>query len=810
MTGTLCDRNSCLGKRLFPPQSSLPPDKVSGWTPPTKRTAHNFSISHQDTILFRSSSPLGRRPTHTSFHSNNDAAFKDLQLTPAVNVRGSSHSIPRPHPPFNAFQSPIIPTCSSRLAVPPYQTYTTAGKENFITPVKGKSMAKKPAVCPSVWSSRQGQPSHQQQQQNRRARPVWLSSTPKAACVSSGFRPSNSDRSGSSSSSEASHFQLTLSQIHEMEESQKELELDGNGQPLKVTIPPPKVPEDSGYTSCEISTLKSPPSPRVSSPPPPHISSSSSDPLQVEATNEEDLTDIIFAEVAMEDLDSLGHTSSSCDLDPPTLSLTLSPVLYPTSFSTKSESPSKDNTSDSPMDASSKVCSPARVLTVPAEQVMLNESLTNVPCREPQARAGVSSGVVKPRCGFLLDLRRQHINDRIPLQEAVRGQLPRSAVFRGLTLHSVSDVLRNISSETVEHFRFSSEYFSSNVLQDDSSSVLVGDGAFLRLNRGGAGLEEFWIAFKNSPGVDEALISHDWFVNHFKHLVVKLAAMERSYPLRFSHCSLTPDWLMLQLKYRYDREIDRAERSAIHRMCEHDDIPSRRVVLYVSKVYDIPVGCGNDSGLTTPASGVSWNGQGNTIEDETLMEKKQEQQQQPSVDLSDGWYDLPCLLDGPLSHMIKMRHIRVGTKLMVYGAELIGLGSPCHPLDAPPSCCLKLSANSTRRARWDTRLGYQRVPTPFLVSLDSLFPDGGLVGMVTAVVARVYPMVYMEKKEGTKSVMRCARLEERERASWERQRERLVDDICSRVKREYEMEVAQQGMVVSEGVLKIDLLVCVF
>ena len=53
---------------------------------------------------------------------------------------------------------------------------------------------------------------------------------------------------------------------------------------------------------------------------------------------------------------------------------------------------------------------------------------------------------------------------------------------------------------------------------------------------------------------------------------------------------------------------------------------------------------------------------------------------------------------------------------------------------------LKLSANSTRRARWDAKLGYASHPHPMLVPLCSLLPDGGTVGGIDVVITRVYPL----------------------------------------------------------------------
>lgn len=58
---------------------------------------------------------------------------------------------------------------------------------------------------------------------------------------------------------------------------------------------------------------------------------------------------------------------------------------------------------------------------------------------------------------------------------------------------------------------------------------------------------------------------------------------------------------------------------------------------------------------------------------------------------------------------------------------------------------LHLSANSTRRAKWYSKLGYQRSSRAFPIPIDSIYADGGVVGGLDVIVARTYPLTYMEK-----------------------------------------------------------------
>ncbi|KAJ8966370.1 hypothetical protein NQ317_015942 [Molorchus minor] len=54
------------------------------------------------------------------------------------------------------------------------------------------------------------------------------------------------------------------------------------------------------------------------------------------------------------------------------------------------------------------------------------------------------------------------------------------------------------------------------------------------------------------------LLPNGWIKNHYKWIVWKLASYARMFPSQFGGC-LNVENVMQQLKYRYDREIDRAE-----------------------------------------------------------------------------------------------------------------------------------------------------------------------------------------------------------------------------------------------------------
>lgn len=60
---------------------------------------------------------------------------------------------------------------------------------------------------------------------------------------------------------------------------------------------------------------------------------------------------------------------------------------------------------------------------------------------------------------------------------------------------------------------------------------------------------------------------------------------------------------------------------------------------------------------------------------------------------------------------------------------------------------LKINFNSTRRALWYTKLGYQPIPRPFPVKIRTTQEHGGVISAVYICIVRSYPLKYLEKRE---------------------------------------------------------------
>ncbi|CAJ0876110.1 5075_t:CDS:10 [Entrophospora sp. SA101] len=225
-------------------------------------------------------------------------------------------------------------------------------------------------------------------------------------------------------------------------------------------------------------------------------------------------------------------------------------------------------------------------------------------------------------------------------------------------------------------------------------------------------------------GANPKLIDEQWVLNHYKWIVWKITSMIRSYPYLFRDW-LSSDTVLDQLRYRYEREINRAHRSSIKLIVEGDTSPSWPIVLCVSNIIDdkIPI----DSKL--------------------------------SLELTDGWYKIHACIDPPLQRAIMKSKIKIGSKLEICGAKVYGESvGKTSVLEATNSIYLKLSGNSTKPAHWDSKLGFGKF-RPF-ASLNSLTPDGGFIFAIDVVVMRKYPLMYRETTKDGIYIMRNEKGEE--------------------------------------------------
>uniref|UniRef100_A0A1Q3EXT2 Uncharacterized protein n=1 Tax=Culex tarsalis TaxID=7177 RepID=A0A1Q3EXT2_CULTA len=346
--------------------------------------------------------------------------------------------------------------------------------------------------------------------------------------------------------------------------------------------------------------------------------------------------------------------------------------------------------------------------------------------------------------------RKKQKSGRISLRRFVGGD--RASGGEG---GQVAERIRLLSVENVAEFKFEVEaFYGKQYAHENTTGISLGDpDAPIQLildDNCHVGLQEFTSAFLAAPGIDPALIPSGWIENAWKWILLKLASMERQLPQHFDAVT-SPENVMNQLLFRYHVEIDCAKRSVVRKMLEKDDVPGKRMVLFVSRVFrgQLPF--------------------------------------EAEIELCDGWYPIRTVLDAPLTEAVLTGRIVVGTKLMIQGAELLNLNDGCAPLDVPIDVRLRIHANSTRRAHWLAKLGLYQVPTSFLVSCNHVADRGGLVVRLQLVVVRVYPLMYVDKSQGS-SVLRSGRVERRRNLASDANRFDNFQKLCSQVQKELENE----------------------
>ncbi|NWW58300.1 BRCA2 protein, partial [Ifrita kowaldi] len=356
-------------------------------------------------------------------------------------------------------------------------------------------------------------------------------------------------------------------------------------------------------------------------------------------------------------------------------------------------------------------------------------------------------------------------SNRISLKTAVEKKSPSFYSTEELYKYGVSKQCIQVNSTNAESFQFLiKDFFSKEYLLAGNGMQLADGGWLIPTDEGKAGKKEFYRALCDTPGVDPNLITEAWVYNHYRWIVWKLAAMEVSFPCEFANRCLTPETVLLQLKYRYDLEIDKSKRSAIKKIMERDDAAGKTLVLCISKIISL-----------------------NTVVSPSSSNKNMESKKAAAlIEVTDGWYGIRALLDPPLKAFLDRRRLTVGQKIIVHGAELVGPQNGCTPLEAPDSLMLKISANSTRRARWDAKLGFHRDPRPFPLPLSSLYSKGGAVGCIDVVIQRTYPIQWMEKTSAGSYVFRNSRAEEREAAKHAEDQQKKLETLFAKIQAEYE------------------------
>ncbi|CEP13748.1 hypothetical protein [Parasitella parasitica] len=221
-----------------------------------------------------------------------------------------------------------------------------------------------------------------------------------------------------------------------------------------------------------------------------------------------------------------------------------------------------------------------------------------------------------------------------------------------------------------------------------------------------------------------------WVQNHYALIVWKIACQIRSYPDQLKDQWRT-ETVLSQLLYRYEREVNMGQSPALKKVLEQDDNSVKHMILVIVDI------------IETKSSSSYYN----TSNKYQLL-------------LSDGWYKVLSLVDLRMEHAIARKKLKIGYKLSICGAQIVGDKTAQSPLSIRDSeTMLSISSNGCLPARWDEKLGYHRRKL-VIRSIPTIFDDGGTVTAIDIVVCRKFPILYRESLPNGMTITRTAKEEE--------------------------------------------------
>jgi len=362
---------------------------------------------------------------------------------------------------------------------------------------------------------------------------------------------------------------------------------------------------------------------------------------------------------------------------------------------------------------------------------------------------------------------------KVTLRE-LRGDATEMISWASCIEHGVKDVTLRVTSINAIKLRFNSN--------DNTPLFLLGQRDVPKCTNVGKVTDILdWLCCQ---GCDKTFVTEKWIQNHFRWIVWKLAAMERRFPEQLGGQYLNYGHVLSQIKGRYQKELCDAKRPAVRKVLNRDVSACLPIILCVGQILRFkpksPQNAQHDQTI------------GKTGIDEIRLE------------LSDGWYAVPAILDSVLSTLVGSGKICVGSKLMICNAQLVGSEDGVDPLDDDyfsdrRDCriALHITANNTRLAVWDAKLGFvhpkftsQQGGSLLVKTLSGIFPDGGTVPVIDLVLCKVYPRLYLEQLKDDKTVV-TNHLTEAEEAA--RQNDKEINR-----QRESEQFVSDSGTEFSE------------
>ncbi|KAI8640089.1 hypothetical protein BD408DRAFT_348647 [Parasitella parasitica] len=113
-----------------------------------------------------------------------------------------------------------------------------------------------------------------------------------------------------------------------------------------------------------------------------------------------------------------------------------------------------------------------------------------------------------------------------------------------------------------------------------------------------------------------------------------------------------------------------------------------------------------------------------------------------------------------MEHAIARKRLKIGLKLSICGAQIVGDKTAQSPLSIRDNeTMLSISSNGCLPARWDEKLGYHKRKL-VIRSIPTIFDDGGTVTAIDIVVCRKLPILYRESLPNGMTITLTAKEEE--------------------------------------------------
>ncbi|CAB9523153.1 cancer type 2 susceptibility protein [Seminavis robusta] len=289
-------------------------------------------------------------------------------------------------------------------------------------------------------------------------------------------------------------------------------------------------------------------------------------------------------------------------------------------------------------------------------------------------------------------------------------------------------------------------------------------------------------------GCKKDFVNTKWLLNHKRWIVWKLASLERRFSWIHGGTLLSYENLIAKLYHRYCKEYNEGKRPVLRKILNKDTSAARMMILCVCQVFRQNAIDKNKEGPnqrkgsdSSPAAGTTY-----------------------SMELTDGWYSVHAAPDGKICEYLESGRIKVGTKMMVSGACLVGADDGIDPLDDSNTPYLKqckvflrISANASRLAKWDAKLGF--VPPCQQLRDDKgllrvkkvsdVVPGGGFIPMISLLVCRKYPMMYLHRGDSGEEEMITEAEEHKQRVDFERRKLNLIEKFTEEVEQECTKDV---------------------